>query len=131
MELPRLRSGALPEGAAGTGPPADGRVDGADLPDDEMPRDVSIDLDEERSLLALVESARDAAVERSLFVGAVVSEISRISSGSSPSGHAGWGEVLDEIEATTTELLAQQACLRAAQAAITEPITRSLVAFLR
>lgn len=95
-----------------------------------MPDGVSIDLEEERSKLLLVESARDAAAERALFVGAVVSEISRISAGSSTSGQPGWGEMLDEIDATTTDLLAQQACLRAARAAITEPIARSLLAFL-
>lgn len=105
-----------------------------DMPADDMPADdmhgVNIDLDEQHSKLLLVENARESAAERSLFVGAVVSEISRISAGSSSSDYVGWGDVLDDIETTTTELLAQQGCLRAAQAAIAEPIARSLLAFL-
>jgi len=89
-----------------------------------------LDLDEEHSKLLLVESAREAAVERSMFVGAVVSEIARISAGSASSARETWSAVLDEIEATTTELLAQQACYRAASAAIATPVAPSLLAFL-
>ncbi|MGH8889714.1 MAG: hypothetical protein ACRDV3_08115 [Acidothermaceae bacterium] len=95
-----------------------------------QPGGFQLDLDEEHSKLLLVASAREAAVERSTFVGAVVSEIARISAGSASSAHETWSAVLDEIEATTTELLAQQACYRAAGAAITTPLAPSLLAFL-
>lgn len=99
------------------------------MPDDEAVTP-AVDLDEEHLKLLLVENARMLAAERSMFVGAVVGEIARISAGSATAARETWSTVLDEIEATTTQLLAQQACYRAAGAAIATPVAPSLLAFL-
>ena len=87
-------------------------------------------LDEEHSRLLLVENARETAAERSRFVGAVVAELVRISADSGTPAATMGADVLDDVDATTAELMMRQACYRAARRAIAEPVAASLVAFL-
>jgi len=98
--------------------------------DDAAEFDFGLDFDEERSRLLLVESAREAAAERSRFVGAVVTELVRISSDAGTSVAPVWAQMLDDIDATAAELMMRQACYRAAGQAIAEPVAASLAAFL-
>ena len=67
--------------------------------DDAAEFDFGLDFDEERSRLLLVESAREAAAERSRFVGAVVTELVRISSDAGTSVAPVWAQMMSKYYA--------------------------------
>lgn len=99
-----------------------------------------VDLDEEHSKLVTYEFGRESAAARARVVEAMLSDLGRLGSdadsprqrapGTSLSRPALWDAGVDDVDIVSTELMMRQACYRSAAAAMANPVTASLAAFL-